>query len=173
MPANKRHPVERHAKRLEIASLYVRGYTQAEIAQRVGVSQQQVSYDLKVLVEQWRQEATALLDEARARELAKIIQVERECWAAWEASKGEQQITTVAGQTGVGQTHAAIRKQPSYGDPRYLAGIQWAIDRRCKLLGLDQPVQDLERWVRQAAEAEGLDPQAALAEAQRLLRQHQ
>jgi len=60
-----------------VAALYGKGHTEAEIARRVGVSQQQVSYDLKVLVGQWHQEASTLLDEACARESAKINPVER------------------------------------------------------------------------------------------------
>ncbi|MHC4984512.1 MAG: hypothetical protein ACYTF6_15275, partial [Planctomycetota bacterium] len=27
------------------------------------------------------------------------------------------------------------------GDPRFLAGVQWCIERRCKILGLDAPTK--------------------------------
>ena len=49
MAQTKRTPIQRERDLLEISSLYLRGITQAEIASQLGVSQQQVSYDLKIL----------------------------------------------------------------------------------------------------------------------------
>ena len=32
-----------------------------------------------------------------------------------------------------------IVKDRLVGDPRFLAGVQWCIDKRCKIMGLDAP----------------------------------
>ena len=37
------------------------------------------------------------------------------------------------------RVHAAIRKAEQTGDPRYLAGVQWCVEQRCKILGLNAP----------------------------------
>lgn len=65
------------------------------------------------------------------------------------------------------------------GDPRYLAGVQWCIDKRCKLLGLDAPTRavtaavDMRQMVRELAVRHNLDPELVveevLADAERIL----
>ena len=55
-------------------------------------------------------------NQRKAEELAKIDNVEREAWVAWTTSKGNQ--------------------TPA-GDPRFLQNVQWCIQKRCKILGLD------------------------------------
>jgi hypothetical protein len=53
------------------------------------------------------------------------------------------------------------------GDPRYLQGIQWCIDRRAKMLGLDAPskslsatfnINNMKQTAREMALERGLDP---------------
>src|SRR5262249_24223213 len=68
---------------------------------------------------------------------------EREYWAAWEASKKEREITTTEQLTGGDgdRLKAVVRKEQQTGDPRYLAGVQSCIEQRCKLLGLNAPVE--------------------------------
>ena len=84
MAAPKRTSFEREKDLLEISRLYLTGVTQTDIAARLGVSQQQISYDLKALQKRWLAASLAHVDDAKARELAKIDQLEREYWKAWE-----------------------------------------------------------------------------------------
>lgn len=68
------------------------------------------------------------------------------------------------------------------GDPRFLAGIQWCIDRRAKLLGLDAPtksinaqmtVDDMKQMARELAMSHGMDPDlvvdSVVSDAQKML----
>src|ERR1700687_5416985 len=83
-----------------IASHYLSGRTQAEIAERLNVCRQQVGYDLKVLQKRWQASAVQKLDKAKAVELAKIDRLEREYWRAWRKSNREKEIKTAEKSTG-------------------------------------------------------------------------
>ena len=136
--APKRTKFEREKDLLAISSLYLQGITQAEIGQRIGVSQQQISYDLKVLRKRWLQSSIVNIDEAKARELARVDHLEREYWEAWEKSKNP--VKTIASKKVDGQqTEKTIQGETGTGDPRYLSGVQWCINKRCEVLGLDAP----------------------------------
>ena len=99
MATPKRTKFQREADLQKITGLYLTGKTQDAIAQELGVTQQQISYDLKTIQERWRKSALVDLNEAKQRELERIDVLEREYWQAWEASKGEQQRST-ASKTG-------------------------------------------------------------------------
>ena len=136
--APKRTKFEREKDLLAISSLYLQGITQAEIGQRIGVSQQQISYDLKVLRKRWLQSSIVNIDEAKARELARVDHLEREYWEAWEKSKNP--VKTIASKKVDGQqTEKTIQGETGTGDPRYLSGVQWCINKRCEIVGLDAP----------------------------------
>ena len=125
---------EREADLVTIKDAYLRGDTQMEIAVRLGLSQAQISRDLATIQRRWRESSIVDLNEAKQRELERIDVLEREYWQAWEASKGEQSRST-ASKTG-DVSRAQVVKYESAGDPRFLAGIQWCIEQRCKILGL-------------------------------------
>ena len=127
--------------REEIARLYLQRLSQREIGERLGLSRQQVGYDLEAVRQEWLQSALVNFDARKAEELARIDRLEREYWDAWEASKQERETVSteqVSGGRG-DRTKAAIRKEQPSGDPRFLAGVERCIERRCKLLGLDAP----------------------------------
>jgi hypothetical protein len=140
-----RSPDEIRRDRAEIARLYLQRWTQAEIGQRLGLSRQQVGYDLNTVREEWLQSSLVDFNARKAEELARIDRLERVYWDAWEASGKEKETTTSEqvskGGGGDERTKAAIRKEERTGDPRYLAGVQWCIDRRSKILGLDAPLE--------------------------------
>ena len=84
------------------------------------------------------------INEAKARELAKIDNLETEYWTAWEKSKEDyKQKSTKA--KGTGEVAITLEKTTKevivYGDPRFLAGIQWCISKRCDIIGIDAPKQ--------------------------------
>jgi hypothetical protein len=104
-------------RRAEIADLYIQGRKQYDIAQLYGVSQQQISLDLKAIRAQWLESAVRDFDHMRSEQLAKIDAVEAEYWRAWEKSRAEDEA----------------------GNPQFLTGVERCVQQRCKLFGLDAP----------------------------------
>lgn len=150
MAATKRTRFERERDLGLIAGLYCEGKTQVVIAERVGLTQQQISLDLKVVRERWLKASIESIDAAKGRELAKVDHLELTYWEAWERSLVEKQITATKKRQGlrvVGKdeqaatTEASIRKEQRDGNPSYLAGVQWCIERRCKIMGTDAPTK--------------------------------
>lgn len=146
MSSPKRSKVQIVDDRREIAAQYLRGKTQAEIARYIStdpergytLTVQQISYDLRKIQAEWQASALRDFDEKRAEELAKVDELERTYWQAWLDSCTESETIT---QEGTGDGVQRIRKTRTQqnGDPRFLNGVQWCIERRCKLLGFDAP----------------------------------
>jgi hypothetical protein len=140
-------------RRQQVAAAYLRGEYQSDIAVRFGISQQQISLDLKAIRAAWLQSAIRDFDAARAEELAKIDAVESEYWQAWERSKKDKEIA-VQETDGVLDEKTKrprikkgmLRKEGQSGNPAYLAGILSCIERRCKILGLDAPERFKIQW---------------------------
>ena len=145
MAAPKRTKFQIEDERREIASLYLQGKTQQAIAERLDLSRQQIGYDLKAIQRRWREDTARDLDTDKSRELAKIDELERTYWQAWEDSL--EQVTTetssLVNSAKDSRNRATIRREDKQGNPAYLRGVMECIDRRCKLLGLDSP-QKLE-----------------------------
>ena len=97
MAAPTRTPDQILAHREQIAARYLRGEYQVEIAAALGISQQQLSYDLKAIRAAWLASAVRDFDALKAQELAKIDAVEREYWLAWERSKKDKEISVQEG----------------------------------------------------------------------------
>jgi hypothetical protein len=107
------------------AQLYLHGQTQTETAAAlseiygVKIDQRTVSNDLKAMREEWKVRATAMITEHVAEELAKIDSLERRYNQLYEKSTG--------------------KTRTRYGKLLYLQRVEWCIDRRCQLLGVDAP----------------------------------
>jgi len=127
--------------RRRIADCYLSGWTQAAIAEELGVSQPTISLDLKALQKNWLESSLIDYNEAKAQELAKVDRLEREYWAAWEASKEDKETQTTEKAAGEKATRskAQVRREGQVGNPSFLSGVQWCIERRCKILGIDAP----------------------------------
>lgn len=154
MAANTRSKFQRKADYERITSLYLRGWRQADIAAELGLTQQQISYDLGVVQKQWRESTTMDLDEAKQKELSRIDELQNDFWTAWEESK--KNVVTVGvekksitlkikdasgGDIGLPaiERKDSRRRTGQSGNPAFLQGVLSCIDRRCKLLGLDAP----------------------------------
>ena len=141
MPANTRTPVERERDLRELAALYLRGLTQFEIAQRLNVSRQQIGYDLKVLQRRWQESALADFSAKKAAELARVDELERTYWEAWERSCQAREVTTqertqgVEGQADAARLKAGVRKEPRDGNAEFLRGVERCIELRCEITG--------------------------------------
>jgi hypothetical protein len=136
-----RTPDQIRSDRAEIAQLYLLRRTQAEIAEKLGLSRQQIGYDLNAVREEWLHSSLTDFNQRKAEELARLDRLEREYWNAWLESKKETQVATTEQTTdGDGdRLRAVVRKEQQTGNPQYLAGVQSCIEQRCKILGLNAP----------------------------------
>jgi hypothetical protein len=129
-----------HERDLElIAHYYLSGRTQAEFAKHLKVSRQQIGYDLKVLQKRWQASALQKIDQAKSEQLAKIDNLEREYWRAWRRSCRDKETKTAERASGADRdrTKAVSRQERRDGNPAFLAGVQWCIEQRSAILGLN------------------------------------
>jgi len=111
MAANTRTPPERERDRVRIEELYLAGYTHSAIALKIGVCRQQIGREIQKILGMWRDEMIADINEAKAKELKRVNALEREYMNLYR----------------------------SKGAPETLARVQWCIDKRCQILGLNAP----------------------------------
>jgi hypothetical protein len=146
MAKKSRLPLERERDLRETAALYLRGLTHYEIAQRLKVSRQQITYDLKVLQRRWQESALADFNAKKAAELAKVDELERAYWEAWERSAQTREVTTQEKTQGGGNAvdprlKAGVRKEPRDGNAEFLRGVERCVELRCKIIGAFAPVK--------------------------------
>jgi hypothetical protein len=135
----KRTRFQRERDYVAIARLYLQGAAQAEMATILNLSPAQVCRDLQVVENRWRAATVLNMDAAKARELAKIDELERTYWQAWLESKTERQITSTKRKGK--DSEAMLRRERRDGNPAFLDGVMKCIERRCRLLGIDAPVR--------------------------------
>ena len=148
MAAPKRTPIQIKNDRVKIAELYIKGVYQHVIAAELGLAQSQIAYDLKKIQAEWVKNTTLDLDHFKGKEIAKVDEVERVAWADYARSKREFKSKIVKGkglgrneqgQTTGDSIEQTIKTEERNGDPRFLDVVMKCIERRCKLLGLDEP----------------------------------
>src|SRR4051812_44964896 len=136
--------------RREIARRYLQGEYQADIGKALGLTQQMISYELKAIRQAWKEEATQDFLELQARELAHIDLVERTYWEGWERSKMEHSRRTQVIRPGADNGSQpevqlfTVRTDETVGDTRWLEGVQWCIEKRCAILGLNAPLKSAQ-----------------------------
>jgi hypothetical protein len=141
MATKSRSPMKREHDLRETAALYLRGLTHYEIAERLKVSRQQISYDLKVLQRRWQESALADFNAKKAAELARVDELERTYWEAWERSCQAREVTTQEktqeGDSPGEETRrkAGVRKEQRDGNPDFLKGVERCVELRCKITG--------------------------------------
>ena len=145
----KRTQRQREADLQEINKLYVRGANLREIAAQISANREYrlshvtIKADVDLILERWRETLLSDIDRLKSEELARINHLECEAWAAWERSKQDAERTlaekrhATQGTTSV----ASVVKEGQCGDPRYLQRVEWCIEKRCKILGLDAPAK--------------------------------
>ena len=140
MAAPKRTPTQREHDLELIAAQYLKGRRQVDIGADLGLSQMVISRDLKEIHKRWRQSSLIDVNEARHQELSRIDELEREYWGAWRRSCEAKTKTRT--ETGAAGSKASRETDQMLGNPAYLAGVQWCIERRCKIFGIDAPVRN-------------------------------
>jgi len=126
-------------RRHEVARLTFEGLEQAEIAQRLGVTQQQVSHDMKRNTELWQEQTLRDTGTLLAEKLAELRWVKTEARQAWFESKQAREVTlTEATEEGLGppRRKASVRKEGQVGDPAFLGVIVTAVMDEENLLAL-------------------------------------
>lgn len=142
MAAPKRSKTQIEKDRANIAKWYLQGRPQADIAEELGVSRPQICYDLKAIQKEWLKSSLVDFNDAKARELAKIDNLEITHWNAWDRSNKAKrtETTTVRGEDG--QTISiTIKEEQLTGDKRFLDGVESCIGKRIKIFGLAAPVK--------------------------------
>lgn len=126
-------------RRVKVAEMYLTGKSQTEIAVHFGINQSSISRDIKAIQKAWLNQAVSSFDVMQSRELARIDQLEREYWDAWERSCQSLETTAVVkGRMNDGKMigdEATKTIKTQAGDPRFLNGIQWCIEQRLKIFG--------------------------------------
>lgn len=178
MPLNDSRQDLMAARRARVAHHRLRGKTTREIAALLAqeglvnidgksFSHVTVKHDLDALDKVWKERANADTSDLKAQELAKLDEVEREAWLAWEASlqpritsyneivqerekigeesdsEGESYESDDGEITALFVTKRKSRTTTEFatGDPRYLDIIKDCGVKRAKLLGLEAPVK--------------------------------
>lgn len=153
-----RRPNEIARDRQIISEMYLRGKLQHEIAEKLGRTQSHISLELAAIRKQWEKSTLFNFNEQRCRELAKIDQLERTYWEAWERSLGKISQTTQSFRSEDGEVvmdKGTQQERELSGNPAYLVGVERCIEMRVKLLGLNSPqiMQlvnesfDMEKWI--------------------------
>ena len=122
--------------------MYLRAEPQWKIAQHFGVHSGQICRDLQFIQKQWRESALFNLNEAKARELAKLDEIEREAWDAWRKSQKDAETMEVTGTAQGGKSKPEKVKKITKGqagDSRFLEIVLKCQNRRAEILGLDAP----------------------------------
>ncbi len=135
MAAKKRTKHERERDLEVISREYLNGKSQLQVAEMLGVTSQQVCYDLKTVHKRWLEASLVTHQAVIAKELAKIDAHEQRCMKAWEKSCADKTVTHMQKAEGLsGSAKASKRTEQRDGNPQFLWGIQWCIEARLKLL---------------------------------------
>lgn len=125
---------QRNSDLVRISKLYLQGHTQLEIAQQIGVSRTQISYDIKQLFLEWKRERIDVFEERLLIELSKLDHLESEAWKAWENSKRDSvKIAEKINNLGSETTETIEGQNPSKG---YLEMVFKCIEMRLKILSV-------------------------------------
>jgi len=151
----KRTKAQRDADLEKIASMHFRGLRQKEIAEKFGLTQAQISHDLKEIYKRMPLVDRPKSDRYRKRNLGELAEIKRECWDAWARSKQNKEVQIqekstkeYKGKGGNAPTSpteslkAALRSEEQCGNPAFLAEVRRAIQEENKLLGLCAPEEN-------------------------------
>lgn len=172
---NKRTRAQILADRMLIAEKLLAGNGVTEITEIINsirpynLSRGQISYDVKAVEREWVQHYLKDVNTMKAKELARIDRIEREAWLAWEKSKQALSVTEKEQveneqsdkSDSVYQKHRKVRAKKVEterdADEKFMNIVQWCVEQRCKILGINAPQRYDINW-RKQAEAAGYNP---------------
>lgn len=137
---------EREERLDSIAGLLLTGFNQSEIAEELGISKQQVSYDVKKLKKRWKESQVQRVNEVLNRQLQELHMLKRNAYKSYRTSKGETTVRKVSQRSipvnGNGSENGVqtllsqdvtTRKEP--GDARFLSVVLNCIKTEMELIG--------------------------------------
>jgi hypothetical protein len=147
MARPKRTKAQKEADMVEMAKLYLEGYTQEEMAAQFKVSQVQICKDMRALRDEWIESSLVDIDAAKRRELARIDRVEDAAVSEYARSRQDAKKSVRSEKVGSGEHTDSFVQQTEttegrIGDPRFLTIIQNCVKQRCAILGLDAPTRN-------------------------------
>jgi hypothetical protein len=159
MSAHKRSKLERENDLLTIAEMHANHVPQRKIADLFGITQGQISRDVKEIYKRWAEPDKTSLATCRARMLAKIRSHEklsRELLNDSRKPRERNEASLRSEPGGIGGDGEAAQATPDKevvskkqttegqcGNPSYLKSIEWCMEQEIKLRGLTAP-QKLE-----------------------------
>ena len=114
-------------RRKEVANLYLKGYTQQQIADKLEVSRQTINGDVQAVLAQWRDETSHDMSERVAKQAMELADMRLRAWSAYQKAVGENRD---------GQSEKRPRSEKELNALALLLRIQ---EREAKLYGLDAP----------------------------------
>jgi hypothetical protein len=141
---------EREHDMLLISELFTKGKSFREIAFEVNqqhgrnITHVTVFNDVKHILEVWKKDREKLIDYHKTIELEKINRLEKTYWEAWEKSiqsVKKSEVKKHGSPQSVDKVEKRDFEETGQGDPRYLDGVQWCIEQRCKILGINAPTK--------------------------------
>lgn len=86
-----RSPMQLKQDREEMVRLMRRGWSQSQIAEKLGVSAGQVHYDYKLVVKQITERTKEEAEVVVAMKIERLREISREAWVEWERSKCDKE----------------------------------------------------------------------------------
>lgn len=86
-----RTPLQIKQDREELARLIRRGWTQSQVAEKLGVSEGQIRYDYRVIVKQITERTNEEVKAVVALKIERLREISREAWVEWERSKSDRE----------------------------------------------------------------------------------
>lgn len=174
-----RTPYEIERDRVEIAALYLQGFTHNEIMIYMNerrpyqVSFSSIRKDLEVIRERWVASYLVDFDAAKAKELARIDKLERAYWEGYARSMKPHELTESEIIKDEHSTKNIPANSPTYqrqktrrktitrdGAVHFLQGVQWCIEQRCRIFGLLSATKiKVDRDWKEEARESGIDPE--------------
>lgn len=142
--------IQQRMRRFQVESLWLQGWSVAAIVAELREPERTIRNDVKFIHRKWRRDGLRPFDHHKARELARLNEVEREAWKAWRRSIGVNEKRTKSTKA-KGDANTGKMSNPEVGNstvetdspgvPRFLQLVLSCIDRRCRLLRLSAPFQ--------------------------------
>jgi len=139
---------QRERDRAIVSDLYLQGWNQQEIADKIGVNSNTVGADIKALLKEWKKNRNGLVDEFEA----KYRLIYREAYLAWLRSKEDAETITQESIDGgepvkldskgkplpvAQRIKVSTRREGQSGNPALLAQAQAALKAIREMFGVD------------------------------------
>lgn len=170
----RRTDEERERDHVLIARMYVRGKSQQEMKLTINalypdkpLTAETIRLDLQAIRTAWLQSTLVDFNAAKAKELARLDEAEREAWEAWERSKDKHvriEYDVADDQVAFSPEKVADVKrkrkhkiiEATVGDIKYLEMVERMIKMRCDILGLFEAKKLQIDWRAEALQS-GMD----------------